>query len=148
MLPLKQTISQTNAQTGYTAPVSQQASEIPQHNYLTNSAPTRAVLAPVPVLFTEGRQNIEERRAEVQYNSEVYQQVRPTLFGIVLGFCIGIFGNLLGWIALAIIYQYYSKQNDMENAKGIAYGAIASVAAYVIPIVLAAAVLLFIGLTH
>ncbi|MDO5297112.1 MAG: hypothetical protein Q4F00_10890 [bacterium] len=89
-------------------------------------APLFNAPAPAPAL------SIEEQQAEAKFKADAYQQAKGSTFGILLGFGFGMTFNLLGWIILAVVHQQYYKLGDMENAKGVAQGSIASVILLVI----------------
>ncbi|MDO5296831.1 MAG: hypothetical protein Q4F00_09385 [bacterium] len=82
------------------------------------------------------QRSLAERQAEAKYKAEVYQQASIGIFGALIGFFIGVTFSFIGWIALFFIYRDYYDSGDMNNAKGVIVGAVASVVLSVLTVLL------------
>ena len=119
--------------------------------YPTTSSPSGAVpsanqVSPqVTVVLQQGgssypipapQLSLAERQAEAKYKADAYQQASVGMFGALIGFFIGLTFSFIGWIALFFIYRDYYDSGDMNNAKGVMAGAVASVVLSVLTVML------------
>ena len=108
------------------SPIAHQTS--PQVTVVLQQGSPSYPTAPIP--------SLAERQADAKYKADAYQQASVGLFGVVIGFIIGLTFSLLGWIILFFIHRSYYDSGDMNNAKGVMVGAVASVVLSVLTVLL------------
>lgn len=118
----------------------------PAPQSLSGSIPTANQVSPqVTVVLQQGgatypaptpHLSLAERQAEAKYKADAYQQASIGMFGALIGFFIGLTFSFIGYIALFFIYRDYYDSGDMNNAKGVMVGAVASVVLSVMTVLL------------